>query len=209
MDFDVDAAKADLVSISAHKLYGPKGIGALYVRSKPRVRLEPLFSGGGQEQGLRPGTLPTALCVGFGEAVAIAMAERKEETERLLALRARLLEGLRACLDGVVVNGTLHRRAPGNLNVSFTGVNSETLMMELRDLAVSSGAACSSATHEPSYVLKALGVGEAVARGSIRIGLGRFTTQEEIDYAIGAFAEMVEKLRAQRAKVGLEPTAMH
>ena len=207
MDFDVAAAKADLVSISAHKLYGPKGIGALYVRAKPRVRLEPLFSGGGQEQGLRAGTLPTALCVGLGQAAAIAMAEREEETKRLLGLRARLLDGIRARTEGVTVNGSLDVRAPGNLNLSFAGVNSETLMMELRDLALSTGAACSSASLEPSYVLEALGVEDALARASIRIGLGRFTTGAEIDYAIEAFAEKVEKLRSPGLAQSLEPAA--
>ena len=207
MDFDVAAAKADLVSISAHKLYGPKGIGALYVRAKPRVRLEPLFSGGGQEQGLRAGTLPTALCVGLGQAAAIAMAEREEETKRLLGLRARLLDGIRARTEGVTVNGSLDVRAPGNLNLSFAGVNSETLMMELRDLALSTGAACSSASLEPSYVLEALGVEDALARASIRIGLGRFTTVAEIDYAIEAFAEKVEKLRSPGLAQSLEPAA--
>ncbi len=207
MDFDVAAAKADLVSISAHKLYGPKGIGALYVRAKPRVRLEPLFSGGGQEQGLRAGTLPTALCVGLGQAAAIAMAEREEETKRLLGLRARLLDGIRARTEGVTVNGSLDARAPGNLNLSFAGVNSETLMMELRDLALSTGAACSSASLESSYVLEALGVEDALARASIRIGLGRFTTGAEIDYAIEAFAEKVEKLRSPGLAQSLEPAA--
>ena len=207
MDFDVAAAKAALVSISAHKLYGPKGIGALYVRAKPRVRLEPLFSGGGQEQGLRAGTLPTALCVGLGQAAAIAMAEREEETKRLLGLRARLLDGIRAHTEGVTVNGSLDVRAPGNLNLSFAGVNSETLMMELRDLALSTGAACSSASLEPSYVLEALGVEDALARASIRIGLGRFTTGAEIDYAIEAFAEKVEKLRSPGLAQSLEPAA--
>lgn len=208
MDFNVEAANADLVSISAHKLYGPKGIGALYVRARPRVRLEPLFSGGGQEQGLRAGTLPTALCVGLGQAVAIAMAEREEETERLLGLRARLLDGIRARTEGVTVNGSLDARAPGNLNLSFAGVNSETLMMELRDLALSTGAACSSASHEPSYVLEALGVEDALARASIRIGLGRFTTEAEIDYAIEAFAEKLKKLRSPMVGQGLEPAAV-
>ena len=207
MDFDVAAAKADLVSISAHKLYGPKGIGALYVRAKPRVRLEPLFSGGGQEQGLRAGTLPTALCVGLGQAAAIAMAEREEETKRLLGLRARLLDGIRTRTEGVTVNGSLDVRAPGNLNLSFAGVNSETLMMELRDLAISTGAACSSASLEPSYVLEALDVEDALARASIRIGLGRFTTGAEIDYAIEAFAEKVEKLRSPGLAQSLEPAA--
>ena len=208
MDFNVEAANADLVSISAHKLYGPKGIGALYVRASPRDRLEPLFSGGGQEQGLRAGTLPTALCVGLGQAVAIAMAEREEETERLLGLRARLLDGIRARTEGGTVNGSLDARAPGNLNLSFAGVNSETLMMELRDLALSTGAACSSASHEPSYVLEALGVEDALARASIRIGLGRFTTEAEIDYAIEAFAEKLKKLRSPMVGQGLEPAAV-
>lgn len=196
--FDVERTKADLVSISAHKTYGPKGIGALYVRAKPRVRLEPMFSGGGQEGGLRAGTLPTVLCVGLGQAMVIAMVEREEETKRLLGLRACLLDGIRARIEGVTVNGSLDARAPNNLNLSFAGVNSETLMMELRDLALSTGAACSSASLEPSYVLEALGVEDVLALSSIRIGLGRFTTQAEIDYAIDAFSEKVEKLRTHR-----------
>ncbi len=195
--FDVGEAGADLASVSGHKLYGPKGVGALYVRRQPRVKLEPLFSGGGQEGGLRCGTLPTPLCVGLGAAVAVAVAEREAEAARLLDLRTRLLEGLRGALDGVTVNGSLAARIPGNLNLSFEGVDSETLMMELRDLALSTGSACSSAERESSYVLKALGVDAALARASIRIGIGRFTTEAEVAHAIGAFVEKVAKLRRQ------------
>jgi len=201
--FDVAAANVGLASLSGHKIYGPKGIGALYVRRRPRLRLEPLFSGGGQEGGLRSGTLPTALCVGLGEALAIAGSEREAEAAKLLDLRTRLLDGLRAELTGVTVNGALDARIPGNLNLSFAGINSETLMMELRDLALSTGSACSSENLEPSYVLEALGVDAAMARASIRIGIGRFTTADEIDHAVSAFAEKVAKLRRAGASASV------
>jgi len=203
--FDVETIGASLASLSGHKIYGPKGIGALYVRSRPRLRLEPLFSGGGQERGLRSGTLPTALCVGFGEALAIAMAGREAEAKMLLGLRNRLLDGICARLSGVTVNGALDARIPGNLNLSFAGINSETLMMELRDLALSTGSACSSESLEPSYVLDALGVGEAAARASIRIGIGRFTTADEIDHAVSSFVAKVEKLRQAATALASAP----
>ncbi|MBC7952586.1 MAG: IscS subfamily cysteine desulfurase [Rhodospirillaceae bacterium] len=193
---DVNAMNIDLMSISAHKLYGPKGIGALYVRRRPRVRLVPLINGGGQERGMRSGTLATPLCVGFGEACAIAKAEMGAETERLRMLRDRLLNGLKARLPEIYVNGDLDQRIPGNLNISFAFVEGEGLMMGVKDLAVSSGSACTSASLEPSYVLRALGLEAEMAHTSLRFGLGRFTTVEDIDYAIDHVAVAVEHLRA-------------
>ena len=193
---DVNAMNIDLMSISAHKLYGPKGIGALYVRRRPRVRLVPLITGGGQERGMRSGTLPTPLCVGFGEACAIAQAEMASEAGRLMDLRSRLLGGLRQRLPEIYVNGDLDNRVPGNLNISFAFVEGEGLMMGVKDLAVSSGSACTSASLEPSYVLRALGVDVEMAHTSLRFGLGRFTTGEDIDFAIDHIVEAVEHLRA-------------
>ena len=200
---DVEAMAIDLLSISGHKLYGPKGIGALYVRRRPRVRLEPLIDGGGQERGLRSGTLPAPLIVGLGEACAIAGRERAAEAERLLALRQRAYDGLAARLSGVALNGDAERRVPGNLNLSFEGVEAEKLLAWLDDVALSSGSACTSASVEPSYVLRALGLPDARANASLRIGLGRFTTAAEVDYAVGRIAEGVEALRrAGRAMKG-------
>jgi len=193
---DVNAMNIDLMSISAHKLYGPKGIGALYVRRRPRVRLVPLITGGGQERGMRSGTLPTPLCVGFGEACAIAKDEMGAEAERLMDLRNRLLGGLRQRLPEIYVNGDLDNRVPGNLNISFAFVEGEGLMMGVKELAVSSGSACTSASLEPSYVLRALGVDVEMAHTSLRFGLGRFTTSEDIDFAIDHIVEAVEHLRA-------------
>lgn len=190
------------MSISGHKLYAPKGIGALYVRRRPRVRLAPLMSGGGQERGLRSGTLPAALCVAFGAACAISAAEMVGEAERLEALRERLRRGLAARLPGLVVNGDLVRRVAGNLNLAFPGVDAEELMVLLKDVAVSSGSACTSAAIEPSYVLRALGLDEGLARASLRIGLGRFTEPAEIDYATDAIAAAVEALRRRTAPAG-------
>ena len=192
---DVEAMAIDLMSISGHKLYAPKGIGALYVRRRPRVRLAPLMSGGGQERGLRSGTLPAALCVAFGAACVLSAAEMGAEAERLAALRERLRRGLAARLPGLVVNGDLERRVAGNLNLAFPGVDAEELMVQLKDVAVSSGSACTSAAIEPSYVLRALGLDEGLARASLRIGLGRFTGPAEIDYATDAIAAAVEALR--------------
>jgi len=166
----------DLMSISGHKLYGPMGIGALYVRRRPRVRLEPLFDGGGQERGFRSGTLPAPLCVGLGVTCAIAGEVMAEEAERLTGLARRLLGGLTSRLSGVQVNGDPERRIPGNLNLSFEGIGAEALMETMPDLALSSGSACTSASVEPSYVLRALGLSDERAAGSVRIGLGRFTT---------------------------------
>ena len=193
--FDVERANADLVSLSAHKLYGPKGVGALYVRRKPRVRLVAQMDGGGHERGYRSGTLNVPGIVGFGKAAALARAERDAEAARILALRERLRAGLLTGLDLVTVNGSLEHRLPGNLNVSFAYVEGEALMMAIKDVAVSSGSACTSASLEPSYVLRAMGVTDDLAHSSIRFGLGRFTTAEEIDWVIRLVVEKVRKLR--------------
>jgi cysteine desulfurase len=193
---DVNAMNIDLMSISAHKIYGPKGIGALYVRRRPRVRIVPLINGGGQERGMRSGTLATPLCVGFGEACAIAKAEMGTEAERLRRLQTRLLGGLQQRLAEIYVNGDMDSRIPGNLNISFAFVEGEGLMMGIKDLAVSSGSACTSASLEPSYVLRALGLDAEMAHTSIRFGMGRFTTDEDIDYAIDHVVTAVEHLRA-------------
>ncbi|MBU8876744.1 IscS subfamily cysteine desulfurase [Reyranella sp. MMS21-HV4-11] len=192
---DVEALNVDLMSISGHKIYGPKGIGALYVRRKPRVRLVPMIVGGGQERGFRSGTLPTPLCVGLGEAAEICMKEMDAEAKRLKKLQERMLNGLRAKLTDIVVNGDLEHRIPGNLNISFAYVEGESLMMGIKNLAVSSGSACTSASLEPSYVLRALGVEEEMAHTSLRIGLGRFTTEHEIDTAVDELVRHVTKLR--------------
>ncbi len=194
---DVADLGVDLLSISGHKFYGPKGIGALYVRRRPRVRLEPLMSGGGQERGLRSGTLPTPLCVGLGAAAAIAADEMAAESERISALRLRLLEGIKGRLSGVALNGHAERRVAGNLNLSFEGVDAEALMRALPSLAVSSGSACTSTAVEPSYVLRALGLPEARARSSIRLAIGRFNSEAEIDTAVEELASQVERLRRE------------
>jgi cysteine desulfurase len=193
---DVNAMKIDLMSISGHKIYGPKGIGALYVRRKPRVRLVALIHGGGQERGMRSGTLPAPLCVGLGEAAAICGREMASEAGRLLKQRDRFLESVTARLPEVFLNGDLDRRLPGNLNISFAYVEGEGLMMGIKDLCVSSGSACTSASLEPSYVLRALGVEEELAHTSLRIGFGRFTTDDEVEYAADRIVEAVNKLRA-------------
>lgn len=192
----IDLAKlpVDLMSFSAHKLYGPKGIGGLYVRRKPRVRLEAQIHGGGHERGMRSGTLPVHQIVGMGEAYRIAQAEMADESVRLAALRIRLWNGLQA-LDGITLNGELEKGAPNILNVSIAGVDGESLILALKDLAVSTGSACTSASLEPSYVLRALGVNPELALSSIRFSLGRFTTQEEIDYAITVVQRCVSRLR--------------
>jgi len=192
---DVEAMNIDLLSISGHKIYGPKGIGALYVRRKPRVRLVPLIVGGGQERGFRSGTLPTPLCVGLGEAAEICTREMENEAERLKKLQARMLKGLQDGLPEIFVNGDLEHRIPGNLNISFAYVEGESLMMGIKNLAVSSGSACTSASLEPSYVLRALGVDEELAHTSLRIGLGRFTTEHEVDTAVEELVRHVKKLR--------------
>ena len=192
---DVNEMNIDLMSVSGHKFYGPMGIGVLFVRRKPRVRLVPIIHGGGQERGMRSGTLPTPLVVGFGVACAIASKEMSAEAERLHGLRQRMLDGLQARLSEIYVNGDLENRIPGNLNISFAYVEGEGLMMGIKELAVSSGSACTSASLEPSYVLRALGVEEEMAHTSLRLGIGRFTTTEEIDYAVERIADEVTRLR--------------
>jgi cysteine desulfurase len=174
---DVDASCIDLMSISGHKVYGPKGIGALYVRRRPRVRIEPLMSGGGQERGLRSGTLPHPLVVGLGAACEVAGRELPADTAWVDRLSRRLHDGINARVPQVILNGNAAARYPGNLNLSFAYVEGESLLMSLKNLAVSSGSACTSASLEPSYVLRAIGVSEDLAHTSIRFGIGRFTTQ--------------------------------
>lgn len=192
---DVDKMNISLMSLSGHKIYGPKGIGALYMRRRPRVRVQPQMNGGGQERGIRSGTVPTPLVVGFGAACELAMKEMEYEDGRIKALQERLLSGIREKLDGVVVNGSVDRRYAGNLNLSFAYVEGESLLMGLKEVAVSSGSACTSASLEPSYVLRALGVDEDMAHTSIRYGIGRFTTEEEIDRAVELTVKQVVKLR--------------
>ena len=187
---------ADLISLSAHKFHGPKGIGALYVRREGLpVRLSPLFDGGGQERGLRSGTVPIPLAVGFGEAAEIAGRERGEESQRIARLRNRLHDRLAKRLDGLKLNGHPTKRLPGNLHLSFAGVDGQALLMALKNVAVSAGAACGSAEGGPSHVLTALGLDEFMARASLRFGLGRFTTEEEVDFAANEVAEVVLRLR--------------
>jgi len=195
LPFDVERVNADLVSISAHKMYGPKGVGALYVRRKPRVRLTAQMDGGGHERGFRSGTLNVTGIVGMGKAAELARLEGEAEASQVLALRERLRKGLLAGLDLLTVNGSLEHRVPGNLNVSFAYVEGEALMMAIKDVAVSSGSACTSASLEPSYVLRAMGVSEDLAHSSIRFGLGRFNTEEEVDHVIRLVVEKVKKLR--------------
>jgi cysteine desulfurase len=195
LPFDVEQAKADLVSVTAHKMYGPKGVGALYVRRKPRVRIAASIDGGGHERGMRSGTLNVAGIVGFGAAAEIAKNEMASETQRVGALRDRLWAGLQKNLDLLTVNGSSEHRLPGNLNVSFAYVEGEAMMMAIKDVAVSSGSACTSASLEPSYVLRALGVEEDMAHSSIRFGLGRFSTEEEVDFVIALVTRAVKKLR--------------
>ena len=191
---DLQQMKVDLMSFSAHKIYGPKGIGALYVRRKPRVRLEAQMHGGGHERGMRSGTLATHQIVGMGEAFRIAKEEMAADNERIRMLRDRLLKGLED-IEEIYINGDLEQRVPHNLNISFNFVEGESLMMALKDLAVSSGSACTSASLEPSYVLRALGRNDELAHSSIRFSLGRFTTEEEVDYAIDAIKRNIDKLR--------------
>jgi cysteine desulfurase len=194
--FDVEAAKVDLASISAHKMYGPKGVGALWVRRKPRVRIDPMIDGGGHERGMRSGTLPVPLIVGFGEACAIAKVEMADEARRIRGLRDRLYAGLSKGLSEIFVNGTMEHRLPGNLNVSFAFVEGESLLMAInKSVAVSSGSACTSASLEPSYVLRALGVGDELAHTSIRFGIGRFNTEAEIDHVVDLMVSSVARLR--------------
>lgn len=185
---DLSGWRVDLASISGHKLYGPKGVGALFVRRRPRVRLVPLFSGGGQERGLRSGTLPAPLIVGLGEACRLAQAEMAEETGRIAALRARLLGLLQQDIPGIVVNGSIEERIAGNLNLTFPGATAADLMARAPELCVSTGSACTSAAIEPSYVLRALGLSDDAAERTLRIGIGRFTSPADIDYAAAALA---------------------
>ncbi len=217
--FDVEAMSVDLASVTAHKLYGPKGVGALYVRAKnPRVRLLPILHGGGHERGFRSGTLNVPGIVGFGRAVEISVAEMSPESERLRRLRRRLFDGITARLDRVFLNGaplpaideegrlvpgTPQWRLPGNLNLSFEWVEGEALLMGLKDVAVSSGSACTSASLQPSHVLKAIGVPDDLAHASIRYGLGRFNTAEEVDFVVDATVQTVERLRRESPLEGI------
>lgn len=191
---DLQKLKVDLLTVTAHKVYGPKGIGALYVRRKPRVRIEPQIHGGGHERGLRSGTLPTHQIVGMGEAFRIAKLEMAAESGRIRALRDRLLAGFKD-MEEVYVNGDMDRRIPGNLNISFNFVEGESLIMGIKDVAVSSGSACTSASLEPSYVLRALGRSDELAHSSIRFTIGRFTTEEEIDFTVKLLRAKIGKLR--------------
>ena len=194
LPIDLQELKVDLMSFSAHKIYGPKGIGALYVRRKPRVRLEAQMHGGGHERGMRSGTLATHQIVGMGEAFRIAREVMGEEEARIRTLRDRLWDGLNG-MEEVYLNGDYDQRVPGNLNVSFNFVEGESLIMALNDMAVSSGSACTSSSLEPSYVLRALGRNDELAHSSIRFTIGRYTTEEEVDYIIGRIREKVGKLR--------------
>jgi cysteine desulfurase len=203
--FNVNECNVDLVSITAHKMYGPKGIGALYVRSKhPRVQLVPIIDGGGHERGMRSGTLNVPGIVGLGKACEIAKEEMANESARILALREKLRQGILGRVPEVRINGSLQYRLPGNLNVSFAYVEGESLLMSLGDIAVSSGAACTSTSITPSYVLKAIGLSDEQAHSSIRFGLGRFNTEEEVDYAIELVAEVVSRLREVSGSLGRE-----
>lgn len=192
---DVEAMQIDLLSISGHKIYAPKGIGALYVRRRPRVRIKSPVSGGGQERGFRSGTLPVPLIVGLGEAARIAGEEMAIEHERLTHLKNKFLAAVMDGIPDVFLNGDREQRIPGNLNLSFAYIEGESMIMAIKNLAVSSGSACTSASLEPSYVLRAIGVGEDLAHTSIRFGLGRFTTEQEIDYAIETITKSIHKLR--------------
>ncbi len=212
--FDVQKMNVDLASISAHKMYGPKGVGALYVRRRnPRVQLSAIIDGGGHERGMRSGTLNVPGIVGFGAACEVAQKEMPVEMERLRGLRDRLHQGITSRLDEIYPNGSMEHRLPHNLNVSFAYVEGESLLMGINDIAVSSGSACTSATLEPSYVLKALGVGEDLAHTSIRFGIGRFNTEEEVDYVVDRLVETVSRLRElsplyEMAKEGVDISAM-
>ena len=192
---DVEAMQIDLMSISGHKIYGPKGIGALYVRRRPRVRLEPIVSGGGQERGMRSGTLSPALCVGLGEAAAIARLEMGKDNEHVRRLAEKFLHATMESIPDVYLNGDREQRYIGNMNLSFAYIEGESMIMAIKDLAVSSGSACTSASLEPSYVLRALGLSEEMAHTSIRFGIGRFTTDAEIDFAIKTVRESIKRLR--------------
>jgi cysteine desulfurase len=191
---DVDAMQIDLMSISGHKIYGPKGIGALYIRRRPRARITALIDGGGQERGMRSGTLPTPLCIGLGEAAALAEAEMAAEATRLISLRQRFLAGIWRALPQTRLNGDAEQRLPGNLNLSFPGIPAPALMEACPGLALSTGSACTAAEIEPSFVLRALGLSDDLAAASLRIGLGRFTTEDEVDFAVSTLAAAVRQL---------------
>ena len=194
--FDVTAMKTDLVSLSGHKIYGPKGVGALYVRRRnPRVLLAEQISGGGHERGMRSGTLNVPAIVGFGKAAELGRTEMASEAARLLALRERLRQGIQSQVEHTFVNGSMEHRLPGNINISFAYVEGEAMLMALKDVAVSSGSACTSASLEPSYVLRALGRSDELAHSSIRFTVGRFTTEEEIDYTVDLVQRKIAKLR--------------
>ncbi|ETW10308.1 cysteine desulfurase, mitochondrial [Aphanomyces invadans] len=213
LPIDVDAMNIDAMSISGHKVYGPKGIGAMYIRRRPRVRLEPILSGGGQERGLRSGTLPHPLCVGLGEACALAQREMENDHKWVQHLAERLQKGIHDAIPHVILNGDKEQRYWGNVNLSFAYVEGESLLMALKDIAVSSGSACTSASLEPSYVLRAIGVGEDLAHTSIRFGLGRFTTEEEVDFAIALCVKHVGRLREmsplwEMVQEGIDPSTI-
>jgi cysteine desulfurase len=212
--FNVNDLKVDMASISAHKMYGPKGVGALYVRRRnPRVLLAPIIDGGGHERGMRSGTLNVPGIVGFGKAAELCRLEMESDTKRLLALRERLNQKLHKGLDEIYINGSMERRLPHNLNISFAYVEGESLLMGINDVAVSSGSACTSASLEPSYVLKALGAGDDLAHSSIRFGLGRWTSEEEVDYVAAKLITVVTRLREmsplyELAKEGVDLSTM-
>ena len=195
---DVKAMNINLMSITGHKVYGPMGLGALYVSNKPRVRLEPVFNGGGQEKNLRSGTLPPPLCVGFGKTCELAVTEMPTEAKSLEKMRDDLLERLTTKLDGIHINGSMENRVSGNLNISIEDVDAESLMAALPDLAMSSGSACTSASEESSYVLKAIGLSNEMAEASLRIGLGRFNTEDEVDYAAERLIDEITNVREGR-----------
>ena len=213
--FNVNEMNVDIASVSAHKFYGPKGVGALYVRRRnPRVLLTPIIDGGGHERGMRSGTLNVPSIVGFGKAAEIARESLSQESAEMFRLREKLRKTLERELDELYINGDLEKRLPGNLNISFAYVEGESLLMGINDIAVSSGSACTSASLEPSYVLKALGVGEDLAHTSIRFGIGRFNTDEEVDYVAGRVIEVVRRLRElsplyEMAKEGIDLKSVH
>ena len=195
LPINVNDDNIDLLSISGHKIYGPKGIGALYVRRRPRVRLDPIMSGGGQERGLRSGTLAPPLCVGLGKASEIAKSDMENDLKWITYLSERLYNGITSQVDEVILNGDKEHRYPGNLNLSFAYVEGESMLMAIKNIAVSSGSACTSASLEPSYVLRAIGVEEDLAHTSIRFGIGRFTTEEEVDFAVDLCVRNLNRLR--------------
>jgi cysteine desulfurase len=195
LPIDVNDMKIDAMSISGHKVYGPKGIGAMYIRRRPRVRLEPIISGGGQERGLRSGTLPVFLVAGLGEACNVAQRDMQADHEWVSYLTKKLYHSITSRVDEVVLNGDADQRVPGSLNLSFSYVEGESLLMSIKNIAVSSGSACTSASLEPSYVLRAIGVEDDLAHTSIRFGISRFSTEEEIDYAADLVVKNVQRLR--------------